>query len=139
MQCACSSRQQRWRGCGSKKRVCVRQQAAAAGGTIAMDGRRQRACSSGQRMRCACNSVQRQRRACDSVQRHWRVCGSGRGQPAAQLQWETVMAAANRHYNCNGRRRQQRKGRQNGSKIAIDNGNSDGQLWVKVGVGGHSG
>ncbi len=30
--------QQRRRGCGSKQRACVRQQAAAAGGMIAMDG-----------------------------------------------------------------------------------------------------
>jgi hypothetical protein len=35
----CSSRQQRRRGCGSKQRGCVWQQAAADGGTIAMDGR----------------------------------------------------------------------------------------------------
>jgi hypothetical protein len=39
MQCACSSRQQRQHWCGSKQPACVRQQAAAAGGTIAMDGR----------------------------------------------------------------------------------------------------
>ncbi len=30
--------QQQWRGCSSKQRACVRQQAAAAGGMIAMDG-----------------------------------------------------------------------------------------------------
>jgi hypothetical protein len=39
MRRACSSRQQWRRGCGSGQRACVRQQAAAAGGMIAMDGR----------------------------------------------------------------------------------------------------
>jgi hypothetical protein len=39
MRRACSSRQQRQRGCGSKQRVCVWQQAAVAGCTIAIDGR----------------------------------------------------------------------------------------------------
>ncbi len=36
---ACSSMQQRRRGCGSEQRVCVWQQVAAAGGMIAMDGK----------------------------------------------------------------------------------------------------
>ncbi len=30
--------QQQWRGCGSEQHACARQQAAAAGGMIAMDG-----------------------------------------------------------------------------------------------------
>jgi hypothetical protein len=67
------------------------------------------------------------------------VCGSERGRPAARLQWETVMAAANRWHNCHGRRRRWRKGRWDGGKIAMDNGDGDGQLWVKAGVGGRSG
>ncbi len=62
----------------------------------------QRACGSRQRMPRVCNSVQRQWRACDSMQRRRRVCGSGRGRPAARLQWETVMAAASRQHNCDG-------------------------------------
>ncbi len=99
----------------------------------------QRACGSRQQMRHACDSMQRQRRACDSMQRQWCVYGSGRGRPAAQLQWETVIAAANRWHNCNGWQRRQRKGRRDGGKIAMDNGDGYGQLWVKAGVGGRSG
>jgi hypothetical protein len=78
--------------------------------------------------------------ACDSVQRQQHVCGSGGERPAAQLQWDTVLAAASRRHNCDGQRRQrQRKGRQDGRKIAMNNNYGDGQLWVKVGVGGRSG
>ncbi len=139
MRRVCSSRQQRWRGCSSKKRACVRQQVAAAGGTIAIEAGSQHVCGSGQWMRHACNSMQRQQRACDSMQRQQHVCGSGRGRPAAQLQWETVMAAANRRHNCDGRRGQRHKGRWDSGKIAMDNGNSHWPLWVKAGVGGHSG
>ncbi len=51
----------------------------------------------------ACGSGQRMRRACDSMQQWQRVCGSGRGWPEAQLQWETVMTAASRRHNCDGR------------------------------------
>ncbi len=80
------------------------------------------------------------RRVCNSMQRGQRVCGSGRVQPAALLQWNTVMAAASRQHNCNGQRQQrQRKGRQDGGKIAMNNDYGDGQLWVKAGVGGRSG
>ncbi len=92
----------------------------------------QRACGSGQRMRRACDSVQRRQLVCDSVQRRRRVCGSGRGRPAAQLQWETVMAAASRRHNCNGRRRWRCKGRRDDGKITMDNGNGNGQLWVRA-------
>jgi hypothetical protein len=50
------------------------------------------------------------------------------------------MAAASRQHNYNGQwRRQQRKGRQDGIKIAMNNGYGNGQLWVKVGIGGRSG
>ena len=87
----------------------------------------------------ACGIGQRLRRACDSVQRRQRVCGSGQERPAAQLQWDTVMAAASRQHNCNGQRRwRQRKGRQDGGKIAMNNNYGDGQLWVKADVGGSS-
>jgi hypothetical protein len=48
------------------------------------------------------------------------------------------MAAANRRHNCDGWQWQWRKGRRDGSKNAMDNGNGNGQLWVKAGVGGHS-
>ncbi len=68
-----------------------------------------------------------------------RVCGSERGQLAAQLQWETVMAAASWRHNCNGWWQQRRKGWRDGDKIAMNNGDGDGQLWVKVGIGGCSG
>ncbi len=124
--------QQRWRGWGSKQRACVQQQAAVARGMIAKTAGSQRACGSGQQMSHACNSVQQ----------HQRVCGSGRERPAAQLQWETVMAAASRRHNYDGQQRRRRwwqKGRQDGGKIAMNNNYGDGQLWVKVGVGGHSG
>ncbi len=53
MQHACSSRQQQRRGCGSKQRACVRQQAAAAEGMLAMDGR-QPACVRQQAADAAC-------------------------------------------------------------------------------------
>jgi hypothetical protein len=80
------------------------------------------------------------RHACDSVQWRQRVCGSKREQPAAQLQWETVMAAASRRHNYNGQRWQQQcKGRWDSGKIAMNNDNGKGQLWVKVGVEGCSG
>jgi hypothetical protein len=48
----------------------------------------------------------------------------GCGRPAAQLRWATVEAA---------------QGRRDGRKIAMDNGDGDGKLWVKAGVGGRSG
>ncbi len=124
--------QQRWRGCCSEQHACVRQQAAVARGMIAKMAGSQRACGSGQQMR----------HVCDSVQRHQHVCSSGRERPAARLQSETVMAVASRRHNYNGqrqRRRGQQKGRQDGGKIAMNNNYGNGQLWVKVGVGGRSG
>ncbi len=99
----------------------------------------QRACGSRQRMWRACDSVQWQQRVCNSVQQWRRVCSSGRGRPAARLQWETVMAVASWQHNCDGRRQRRHKGWRGGGKIAVENGNSDGQLWVKVGIGGQSG
>ncbi len=119
--CVCGSRQQRL---GARSRLTAGSQ---------------RACSSGQQIRHACDSVQRQRHTCNSMQRWWRVCGSRRGRPAARLQWETVMAAANRRHNCDGQQRRRHKGWRDGGKIGMDNGDSDGQLWVKAGVGGCSG
>ncbi len=78
--------------------------------------------------------------SCNSVQRRQRVCGSGQERPAARLQWDTVMAAARQGHNCNGQRRQRRhKGRRDSRKIALNNNYSNGQLWVKAGVGGRSG
>jgi hypothetical protein len=49
------------------------------------------------------------------------------------------MAAANWQHNCDGRWRRRRKGWRDGGKITMDNGNGDGQLWVKMGVEGRSG
>ncbi len=120
MQHACSSRQQRWRGCDSKQRACVRQQAAAAGGTIAMDGRQpafmqQReadlACV---RQRAAAAACMQQRAAAAAcVQQRVGAAGStiamgdsdGCSQPAAQLRWaavEAVQRTAGRQQDHNG-------------------------------------
>ncbi len=66
---ACSSMQQRQCGCSSEQRALVEPQAAADGGTIAMDGR-QPACVRQQAADVAC--VQQhavERRVYDSVQR----------------------------------------------------------------------
>jgi hypothetical protein len=52
------------------------------------------------------------------------------------------MAAASRQHNYDGqrrRRRRQQKGRRDSGKIAMNNDYNNGQLWVKVGVGGQSG
>jgi hypothetical protein len=52
------------------------------------------------------------------------------------------MAAASRQHNYDGQRRRQqwqRKGWQDGRKIAMNNDYGNEQLWVKVGVGGRSG
>jgi hypothetical protein len=84
---------QQWCGCGSKQHVLVEPQAAADRGTIAMDGR-QPACVWQWAADAAC--VQQRAvewRVCNSVQRQRCVCGRGLEQPAAQLQWKTVMAA----------------------------------------------
>jgi hypothetical protein len=133
---ACSSRQQRWHGCDSKQCACVRQQAAAAGGTIAMDGRqpacvRQRAadgvCIQQHAAVAAC--VRQRAAAAVCVRQRAGADGStiamgdsdGCDQPVAQLRWAAAAAA-------------QRTG--DGGKIAMDNGNGDGQLWFKAGVGG---
>ncbi len=100
----------------------------------------QRAHSNGQWMRRVCGSGQRMRHACNSMQRQRRVCGSGWEWPAAQLKWETVMAAVSQRHNCNGQQRRQRcKGWQKAGKIVMNNGDGDGQLWVKAGVGGRIG
>jgi hypothetical protein len=52
------------------------------------------------------------------MQRQWRVCGSGRERLAAQLQWDTVMAAASQRHNCDGQQwlQQRHKGQQDGGK-----------------------
>ncbi len=83
--------QQRRRGCGSKQRACGRQQAAAAGGMIAMDGM-QPACVRQQAVDVAC--MQQRAAAAVCVQQRVGSAGSmiamgysdGSGQPAAQLQ-----------------------------------------------------
>ncbi len=49
------------------------------------------------------------------------------------------MAAARRWHNCNGQWQRRRKGWRDSDKIAMDNGNGNGQLSVKAGVGGRSG
>jgi hypothetical protein len=50
---ACSSMQQRWRGCGSKQHALVELQAAADGGMIAIDGK-QPACMQQWAVHVAC-------------------------------------------------------------------------------------
>ncbi len=86
--------QQRRRGCGSEQRALVEPQAAADGGTIAMDGR-QPACVRQRAADAACVQQRAaERRVCNSVQWQRHVCGSGWKQPAARLQWKTVMAAS---------------------------------------------
>jgi hypothetical protein len=70
--------QQRWHGCSSKQCACVKPQAAADGGMIAMDGRQPGAADA------ACVQQRAaERHVCDSMQRRRRVCGSGWEQPAA--------------------------------------------------------
>jgi hypothetical protein len=108
MRCACSSRQQWRRGCGSEQCACVRQQAAAARGTIAMDGRqpacvRQQAADSAcvQQRAAAAACMQQHAAAAACVRQRAGVAGSmiamgdsdGCGQPAAQLQWAAVAVA----------------------------------------------
>ncbi len=105
---ACSSKQQRWRECGSKQRACVRQQAAAAGGMIAMDSRqpvcmRQRAADAAcVRQHAAVAVCMQQRAAVAACVQQWAgAAGStiamgdsdGCGQLAAQLRWAAAAAA----------------------------------------------
>ncbi len=67
--------QQRWRGCGSKQRALVEPQAAADGGTIAMDGR-QPACMRQRAADVACMQQHAaERHVYDSVQ--WQQAGGG--------------------------------------------------------------
>ncbi len=97
----CSSMQQRWHGCVSEQRACVRQQAAAAGGMIAMDGM-QPACVQQWAADAACMQQHAAVAAC--VRQRAGTVGStiakgysdGSGQPAAQLQWAAAAAAAQR-------------------------------------------
>ena len=96
---ACSSMQQRRRGCSSMQRACVRQQAAAARGMIAMDSR-QPACMQQWAVDAVCMQQHAAVAAC--VRQRARVAGSmiamgysdGSGQPVAQLRWAAVVAAA---------------------------------------------
>jgi hypothetical protein len=104
----CSSRQQWRHGCGSKQRVCVRQQAVAARGTIAMDGR-QPACVRKQAADVACVRqcamaaawVQQRAAVAACVRQRAGAAGStiamgdsdGSGQPVAQLRWVAAAAA----------------------------------------------
>ncbi len=68
------------------------------------------------------------------------VCAAAGGSGRQHLQWDIVMAAASRRHNCNGQWRwRQCKGRQDGRKIGMNNNYGGGQMWVKAGVGGHSG
>jgi hypothetical protein len=95
---ACISMQQWHRGCGSKQRACVRQQAAAAGGMIAMDGK-QPACMWQWTTDAAC--VQQHAAAAACVPQWVGAADStdamgdsdGSGQPAAQVRWAVVAAA----------------------------------------------
>ncbi len=101
--------QQRQCGCGSEQRACVRQQAASAGGMIAMDGRQpvymQRQAADAVCMRqwaadAAC--MQQHAAAAVCVRQQAGATGStiaigdsdGSGQPAAQLRWAAAAAAA---------------------------------------------
>ncbi len=81
--------QQRRHGCGSKQRALVEPQAVADGGTIAMDGR-QPACM---RQRAADVACVQQHAADVACVQQRAAAASGWEQPAAQLQWETVMVA----------------------------------------------
>ncbi len=91
--------QQRQRGCSNKQRGCVRQQAAAAGGMIAMDGM-QPACVRQWAGDTACMQQRAVAAAC--VQQRAGAAGStiamgysdGSSQPAAQLRWAVAAAAA---------------------------------------------
>jgi hypothetical protein len=80
--------QQRRRGCNIEQHALVEPQAAVDGGTIAINGR-QSACVRQQAADVACMQQRAaERHVCNSVQRQqvWE-------QPAARLQWKTVMAA----------------------------------------------
>ena len=69
--------QQRRRGCGSKQHALVEPQAAANGGTIAMDGR-QPACIEQWAVDVSCMQQRAaERRVSGNVQWQRRVCGSG--------------------------------------------------------------
>ncbi len=115
MRRACSSRQQRRRGCGSKQHACVWQQAAAAGGMIAMDGR-QLACMRQWAADAACMQQCAAAAAAACVQQRAGAAGStiamgdsdGCGQPAAQLHWAAAAAVqrtVGRWQDCHGQRR----------------------------------
>ncbi len=122
--------QQRRHGCGSKQRACVRQQAVAAGGMIALDGM-QPVCVRQWAADAACMQQHAAAAACV-----WQQVGAA----GSMIAMRTVMAVASRRHNCDGqRRRRRRKGRQDSRKIAMNNNYSDGQLWVKASIGGHSG
>ncbi len=101
--------QQQRRGCGSEQRACVRQQAAAAGGMIAMDGRqpaclRQRAADAACMRQWAADAacVRQHAAAAACVRQRAGAASSmiamgdsdGSGQPAAHLQWAAAVAAA---------------------------------------------
>ncbi len=105
----CSSMQQRRHGCGSEQRACVRQQAAAAGGMITVDGRQpacvwQRAADAACVQQWAADTacVQQCAAAAACVRQRAGVAGSmiamgdsdGSGQPVAQLRWAVAAAAA---------------------------------------------
>ncbi len=65
---------------------------AADGGMIAMDGRQPACVGQGAADAACVQQRAAERRVCNSVQRQRHVCGSGWEQPAARLQWKTVMA-----------------------------------------------
>jgi hypothetical protein len=93
--------QQRWRGCGSEQRACVRQQAAAAGGMIGMDSM-QPACVRQWAVDAVCMGQRAAAAVC--VRQQAGAAGStiamgysdGSGQPVAQLRWAATAAAAQR-------------------------------------------
>jgi hypothetical protein len=83
---ACSSMQQRRRGCGSEQCALVEPQAVADGGTIAMDGR-QPACVQQRAADVACVQQRAaERRVCNSVQWQW-AGGSSQQQDCNGRQW----------------------------------------------------
>ncbi len=107
--------QQPWHGCSSKQHACVRQQAAAAGGMIAMDGmqpaRMQKWAADAACMRqCAAAAACVRHRAGAAGSTIAMRYSDGSGQPAAQLQWAAAVAAVQRttgrRKNCNKQRLQ---------------------------------
>ncbi len=129
--------QQRWCGCGSEQRACVRQQAAAAGGMIPMDGR-QPACVRQWVADAACVRQWAEAVACVGQGAAVVACVRQQAEVAGSTIAMEDSDGSGQH--CNGQRQPQwHKGQWDGGKVVMNNGNGDGQLWVMAGVGGRSG